>query len=262
MSGRTARRRVLRISLPGDAGEQPGPPRGPTCWPPRSRWASGSAARRVTLTMRTPGDDIDLAAGFLVSEGMVGRAGRHRRDHDLRRAALRPRRATTALGNIADVTLRPGLAAAAGLRRSFLTTSACGVCGKTSIEELAVASRFDLAADQARVTPEVLAGLPDALRAAQRVFESHRRAARGRAVHRGRRAAGRARGRGPAQRGRQDRRLGAAVRPAAAGRLRAAGQRAGLVRAGAEGGAGRDPGAGRGVGAVLAGRRPGRRSRG
>jgi FdhD protein len=121
--------------------------------------------------MRTPGDDIDLAAGFLVSEGVVtepadiagimicdgqrcGHAG-----HD-------------GTGNIADVTLRPGLAVAAGLRRSFMTTSACGVCGKTSIEELAVASRYDLAADQVRVSPQVLARLPDALRAAQRVFDS------------------------------------------------------------------------------------------
>jgi FdhD protein len=73
-------------------------------------------------------------------------------------------------GNIADVTLRRGLAGPA-LRRNFLTTSACGVCGKASIEDLAVTASFDLRADQTRVTPEVLAGLPDALRAAQRVFE-------------------------------------------------------------------------------------------
>ncbi|MGH3403284.1 MAG: formate dehydrogenase accessory sulfurtransferase FdhD [Streptosporangiaceae bacterium] len=171
MSGRTARRRVLRISLPGEAGQSPRAAERADLLAAEEPLGIRVGGEALALTMRTPGDDIDLAAGFLVSEGVVagpadiagimicdgqrcGHAG-----HD-------------GMGNIADVTLRPGLAVAAGLRRSFMTTSACGVCGKASIEELAVASRFDLAADQARVTPEVLAGLPEELRAAQRVFES------------------------------------------------------------------------------------------
>jgi FdhD protein len=77
--------------------------------------------------------------------------------------------------NVAAVTLKPGRAlAAAGGRetaaRNFLTTSACGVCGKDSIEATRVRSAFDVAADPARVSPAVLAGLPDRLRDAQRVF--------------------------------------------------------------------------------------------
>jgi FdhD protein len=126
----------------------------------------------VSLTMRTPGDDIDLTAGFLVSEGIIASAA------DI--AAIRICDGTRCghahqsgddLGNIADVTLRPGLAPEAGLRRNFLTSSACGVCGKASIADLRVHGRFEIAGDQVRVTADVLAGLPDALRKAQRVFE-------------------------------------------------------------------------------------------
>jgi FdhD protein len=124
----------------------------------------------VSLTMRTPGDDIDLAAGFLVSEGYVAAAtdiisikicsGQHcgHDEHD-------------GIGNIADVSLRSGLGVRPELRRNFLTTSACGVCGKTSISELRVKSEHDLLADDVQVAPAVLAGLPTALRGAQRVFE-------------------------------------------------------------------------------------------
>jgi FdhD protein len=125
----------------------------------------------VTLTMRTPGDDIDLAAGFLVSEGVVRSAadiaqikicGADGCDHAAHDGA----------GNIADVSLRPDLPAPPGLRRSFLTTSACGVCGKASIQDLSVRPDTDLSADQARVAPAVLAALPGRLRGAQRVFAS------------------------------------------------------------------------------------------
>ena len=54
--------------------------------------------------------------------------------------------------------------------RNFITTSACGVCGKDSIEAIRVRSAFDVAADPVRVSPAMLAGLPDRLRQAQRVF--------------------------------------------------------------------------------------------
>ena len=72
-------------------------------------------------------------------------------------------------GNVADVTLRPGLMAAS--RRTFLTTSACGVCGKASIADLRVTGNFSVSEDQVLVPAAVLAGLPDALRRAQRVFD-------------------------------------------------------------------------------------------
>jgi len=127
----------------------------------------------VSLTMRTPGDDIDLAAGFLVSEGIVaspaditamrvcdGQQCRH--DH---------REYGDDVGNIVDIALRPGLAVRTGLGRAFLTSSACGVCGKASIEDLHVPGRFDLSNDRVEVPATVLAGMPDTLRHAQRVFE-------------------------------------------------------------------------------------------
>ena len=167
MAGRTARRRVLRVSLADGAA-----PRADllAAEEPLGIRIGGQA---LTLTMRTPGDDLDLVAGFLVSEGIATSAAdieqmricsgeRCGHDHDDDHEDL---------GNVADVTLAPGIVLRPEQRRNFLTSSACGVCGKTSIAELSVSGSYDLSRDSARVTPEVLAGLPDALRAAQRVFD-------------------------------------------------------------------------------------------
>jgi FdhD protein len=125
----------------------------------------------LTMTMRTPGDDIELTAGFLVSEAMArtpgdiaeiklcdGTACGHG-DHD-------------GLGNIADVTLAAGVTVSQGARRNFLTTSACGVCGKASIHDICVPPQAALAGDAARFEPATLALLPERLREAQRVFSS------------------------------------------------------------------------------------------
>jgi FdhD protein len=143
----------------------------------------------LTVTMRTPGDDIDLAAGFLFCEGLLNPSV------DLRQIRMCD-------DNVADVTLEPSDVAQASpsqasssqssqpsqgsqqsqelpwpqearqARRNFLTTSACGVCGKESIDAIRVKSRYDLAADDVGVSPGVLASLPDRLRDAQRVFAS------------------------------------------------------------------------------------------
>ena len=115
--------------------------------------------RPLAVTMRTPGDDIDLAAGFLFGEGIV----RERDDiAEIRKCD----------DNVADVRLAQGVDVAADLlRRNFLTTSACGICGKESIDAVRTRSRFDLTSDQVHVDPAALARLPDRLRGAQRVFE-------------------------------------------------------------------------------------------
>ena len=117
--------------------------------------------RPLIVTMRTPGDDIDLAAGFLVTEGLLASLDDV---HEIRMCDQ----------NVAAVTVKPGHALAAGpsSARNFLSTSACGICGKDSIEAVRVRSAFDVAADPVRVSPAVLAALPDRLREAQRVFSS------------------------------------------------------------------------------------------
>jgi FdhD protein len=195
MNTRTSRRRVLRISLPGTGPGEDGSARADAradllaTEEPLGIRVGGQA---LTLTMRTPGDDIDLAAGFLVSEGIVASPGDITQmrictadncghdDHGSAADGSAPNGSAAnggaanggdGAGNIADVDLAPGVTVSPALRRNFLTTSACGVCGKTSIAELFVKGHFDLHADQVRVSPAVLALLPDRLRGAQRVFE-------------------------------------------------------------------------------------------
>lgn len=120
----------------------------------------------LTVTMRTPGHDVELAHGFLLSEGsIVGRA-------DVRTArycdSLDDEGRNTY--NVLDLELADGVPAPTP--RAFLTTAACGVCGKAALDDVRVRSAHPPAADPLRMDPAVLALLPDRLRAAQRVFES------------------------------------------------------------------------------------------
>jgi FdhD protein len=160
MTGRTARRRVLRVQAgDGAAAEAASDPRADllAVEEPLEIRLNGDP---LTVTMRTPGDDLDLAAGFLAAEGVVAVAD------DI--AGIR-----MCDENVADVTLAGPVPAAAGrLRRNFLTTSACGVCGKDSIDAIRVRARYDVSADPVQVSPAVLASLPVRLREAQRVFAS------------------------------------------------------------------------------------------
>ncbi|MFG2881205.1 formate dehydrogenase accessory sulfurtransferase FdhD [Streptomyces sp. NPDC048297] len=125
--------------------------------------------RPLTVTMRTPGDDFDLAAGFLVSEGVVHRAT------DV--AGIRYCAGATADGgntyNVVDVVLGPGVEAPdASLERNFYTTSSCGLCGKASLDAVRTTAAWTVAEDRLSVGPRLLASLPDKLRAAQKVFDS------------------------------------------------------------------------------------------
>jgi FdhD protein len=125
-------------------------------------------AAPVVVTMRTPGDDVDLALGFLLTEGLL--AG----PDDVATAVH-----CTDLGedgrptfNVLEVALRPGVPAPdLDGRRTFGMTSACGVCGSASIDAVARRSRHDVAADPVTVDAAVLAALPDRLRAEQRTFD-------------------------------------------------------------------------------------------
>ncbi len=122
----------------------------------------------VSVTMRTPGDDFDLVAGFLVTEGVVSDADEL--------VAMRYCAGATADGgntyNVIDIALAAGTAPPdLSVQRNFYTTSSCGVCGKASIDAIRTRTRWPVTADPVRIRPDVLAGLPDALRAAQRVFD-------------------------------------------------------------------------------------------
>ncbi|QIM21105.1 formate dehydrogenase accessory sulfurtransferase FdhD [Phycicoccus sp. HDW14] len=122
----------------------------------------------VTTTMRTPGDDFDLALGHLLTEGMIGSA------HDVATMMhctdLGPDGSPTF--NVVEAALSPGVALLRPAReRTETMTSACGVCGAASLDAVRTASRFDVAADPVTLDAAVLAGLPDALREHQPVFE-------------------------------------------------------------------------------------------
>ena len=117
---------------------------------------------RVAITMRTPtpGQDAELALGFLLGEAIV-EPGQIARVSECR--------ADAGDGGIADVRLWPGIRPAAGWQRSFYATSSCGVCGKAGIDALRVAA--DPIAEGAELAGAMLPALPDTLRSAQRVFD-------------------------------------------------------------------------------------------
>jgi len=139
--------------------------------------------RIVALTMRTPGADAELAAGFLFAEGVL-----RRRDDVVGFSDHRPPglaasgeaagalpqldAAAAAATNRVWVRLAPGLAPdLAPLERHFFTTSACGVCGKAGLETLQTAG-FQPLSGGPTVSHATLAALPDRLRAEQGVFET------------------------------------------------------------------------------------------
>ncbi|MFF4891749.1 formate dehydrogenase accessory sulfurtransferase FdhD [Micromonospora chersina] len=129
--------------------------------------AAGPGRRRpLAVTMRTPGDDLDLAIGFLLTEGLIRSAD------DVRTAQLCAGAETPNTYNVVDVVLAPGVPEpATDPARNFYTTSSCGVCGKASIDSVRTRSRFAVGEDPLAVSAELLAALPDRLRAAQRTFD-------------------------------------------------------------------------------------------
>ncbi|GEL20073.1 formate dehydrogenase accessory sulfurtransferase FdhD [Pseudonocardia asaccharolytica] len=125
--------------------------------------------RPLSVTMRTPGHDVELAHGFLLTEGVLGAA----RDVAVARYCDSVDTEGRNTYNVLDVALAPGVEPPdASLERSFYTTSSCGVCGKASLDAVRLKTRFSPAADPLEVACSTLAGLPTALRTAQRVFDS------------------------------------------------------------------------------------------
>jgi FdhD protein len=125
----------------------------------------GIVLKPIAITMRTPGNDFELAAGFLYGEGVVERR------EDIADIAYCTDEVGPQNYNIVQVTLAPGVVFdAARLERNFYTTSSCGVCGKASLEALEVQGCEALPSGFA-VSRQVVCGLPDTLRRAQLVFE-------------------------------------------------------------------------------------------
>lgn len=123
-----------------------------------------------TVTMRTPGDDFDLVAGFLVSEGIVFEAEQL---ISLRFCAGEDENGRQTF-NVVEAQLRPDVAMPPeSAQRHVLTSSACGICGTASIDAVHKSSHFGMGSpvDGPLVPGAVLAGLPDALRDQQKLFE-------------------------------------------------------------------------------------------
>ena len=127
----------------------------------------GSRAEEpVSITMRTPGDDEDLAVGFLFTEGII------RTGSDVQGVVARGQSAAGGLINVVRVDLNPGVTVDfKRLERNFYMTSSCGVCGKASIDAVAVQGKYDIHAVDFKMTGEALGRLPTALKTRQAVFE-------------------------------------------------------------------------------------------
>ncbi|ULE31879.1 formate dehydrogenase accessory sulfurtransferase FdhD [Mycobacterium sp. IDR2000157661] len=123
----------------------------------------------ITVTMRTPGSDIELAHGFLLTEGVIT----HRDDVRTVRYCKGAGPDQLNTYNVLDVTLAPHVCAPdVDVTRNFYTTSSCGVCGKASLEAVQLSSRHAPGDDPARIASATLSALPRRLRDAQKVFAS------------------------------------------------------------------------------------------
>ncbi len=119
----------------------------------------------VSITMRTPGDDFELAAGFLFTEGILQSNAQVREIVHCGK------------GRIATNTLRVELFAGVDvdttrLERNFYTTSSCGVCGKTSLEALATGAQPVSPPEGFKVDAQLIDELPERLQAQQHTFRS------------------------------------------------------------------------------------------
>ena len=133
-----------------------------SCGPDASR-----STRSLSITMRTPGHDFELAAGFLFTEGILERPDQIRSIEFCGPAA--PGRATS---NIVRVELAPDVELdLERLQRHFFATSSCGICGKASLDALHVQGLQTLDPSRLVVQRSVIHRLPDELRSAQPVFE-------------------------------------------------------------------------------------------
>lgn len=133
------------------------------------RLVTPTGVHQVAVTMRTPGADFDLAAGFLFSEGII----RHKDDVEYISYCVDRKVGEAQRYNIINVGLRPNGSHHLDLRsleRNFIVSSACGVCGKTSLDRVELAGLVPLSST-CEVSPEIIWGLLPKLRDAQPIFK-------------------------------------------------------------------------------------------
>ncbi|MFE3023186.1 formate dehydrogenase accessory sulfurtransferase FdhD [Nocardia tengchongensis] len=158
MSRVTARRRTLRISPNGTITR-------PDTLAVEEPLEIRTGGQSLTVTMRTPGADIDLVHGFLYAEGIIDTA------EDI--VSARYCAGTDENGqntyNVLDIQLRTPVPVRP---RPFLTSSSCGLCGKTALDEVRTRIRHPIPAGSPRIDVHTLAKLPTELRSRQQVFDA------------------------------------------------------------------------------------------
>jgi FdhD protein len=129
--------------------------------------ADSRQQKSISVTMRTPGHDFELALGFLLTEGIIESPTQiYKIEYCTEANTLENKE------NIVRVELHPDVVIDfSKLQRNFYTTSSCGVCGKESIEAIKVCRQFTASSPQVVVSREVIVSLPNKLRAQQNVFE-------------------------------------------------------------------------------------------
>ncbi|WP_194819049.1 formate dehydrogenase accessory sulfurtransferase FdhD [Nocardia sp. XZ_19_385] len=154
----TARRPTLRVTATGEI-------KRPDTLAVEEPLEIRLGGQSLTVTMRTPGSDIDLVHGFLLSENIIATAD------DI--VSARYCSGTDENGqntyNVLDIQLRTPTPIQP---RGFLTTSACGLCGKTALDDVRARTRYPIPTDGLTVDTAALATMPDTLRTQQAVFDA------------------------------------------------------------------------------------------
>jgi len=117
----------------------------------------------LTVTMRTPGHDLELAAGFLFTEGLI------QRQEQIASLSEGTPETPEAGGNLVQVELAGTEFERGRMQRNFFVASSCGICGKASIDAIRVRG-ISPPNPEFRFSPDLLCTLPDKLRAAQTIF--------------------------------------------------------------------------------------------
>lgn len=129
--------------------------------------ADNRLQKSISVTMRTPGNDFELALGFLITEGIIQSANQIYKIQYCTEANTIENKE-----NIVRVELNPEVEIdLSKLQRNFYTTSSCGVCGKESIEAIKVNCSLPITDFNFQISKDVIVSLPEKLRAQQNVFE-------------------------------------------------------------------------------------------